>query len=179
MRCPLFLSGLLLAALALGACSRETTMQDNTGPHPSGDPEKKSITVWWFQWAPADGLQELGREFEKETGIAVKVEQIPLGSYQEKVFLEFGAAKTRFDVLIGDSQWICRGATKCLYVDLTDWLPTVVDLKSIHPRAAKYLCEYPEGSGKWFAAPCETDAVGLAYRKDWFDDPAEKKAFQD
>ena len=65
-----------------------------------------------------------------------------------------------------------------LYLELTDWLPTVVDMKTIHPRAAKYLCEYPEGSGKWFAAACETDAVGVAYRRDWFEDPAEKVAFQ-
>jgi len=171
----LSLSFLLAAACAgLTACSKDPA----TPASASGAAAAPSIRVWWFQWAPADGLQELGREFQKETGIEVVVEQIPLGSYQEKVFLEFGAARTRFDILIGDSQWIGRGATKGLYVDLTEWLPTVVDLASIHPRAAKYLCEYPEGSGKWFAAPCETDAVGVAYRKDWFEDPAEKQAFQ-
>jgi multiple sugar transport system substrate-binding protein len=167
------LFALTLSLALLGACGK--------GTPPSGESASsgsKSITVWWFQWAPADGLAELGRDFQKETGIAVNVEQIPLGSYQEKTFLEFGAARTRFDIIIGDSQWIGRGATKGLYVDLTDWLPTVVDLKSIHPRAAKYLCEYPEGSGKWFAAPCETDAVGLAYRKDWFDDPTERASFK-
>lgn len=172
MRSPLtFLA--LAAALLLGACGDHPANQ-KTGSAPTSP----SITVWWFQWAPADGLQELGREFQKETGVEVKVEQIPLGSYQEKVFLEFGSARTRFDVVIGDSQWIGRGAAKGLYLELTDWLPTVVDLATIHPRAAKYLCEYPEGSGKWFAAPCETDAVGLAYRKDWFEDAAEKAAFQ-
>ncbi|MBL8695040.1 MAG: sugar ABC transporter substrate-binding protein [Planctomycetes bacterium] len=148
-------------------------------PHAEAAPQKGgSLTIWWFQWAPADGLQELGKEFEKETGIAVKVQQIPLASYQDKVFLEFGASKTQFDILIGDSQWIGRGASKGLYVDLTDWLKTVTNLETIHPRAARYLCEYPEGSGKWFAAPAETDAVGIAYRKDWFEDAAEKAAFQ-
>jgi multiple sugar transport system substrate-binding protein len=164
---------LVLLAVLCSACSEEKAPASS-----SGAGAKPAITVWWFQWAPADGLAELGREFEKETGVAVNVEQIPLGSYQEKVFLEFGAPRSRFDVVIGDSQWIGRGASKGLYLELTDWLPTVVDLKSIHPRAARYLCEYPEKSGKWFAAPCETDAVGLAYRKDWFDDPKEKEAFQ-
>lgn len=164
------------ALLALVACGdREPHVYDIHDDDPAA---KKSIVVWWFQWAPADGLAELGKDFEKETGIAVNVEQIPLSSYQDKTFLEFGASRTRFDILIGDSQWIGRGATKGLYVELTDWLPTVVDLKSIHPRAAKYLCEYPEGSGKWFAAPCETDAIGLAYRKDWFEDAQEKAAFR-
>ncbi len=145
----------------------------------AGEADEKAITIWWFQWEPATGLQELGDEFAAETGIAVNVQQIPLSSYQDKVFLEFGNSRTAFDVVIGDSQWIGRGATKGLYEDLTDWLPTVVDLDTIHPRAARYLCEYPSGSGRWYAAPCETDAVGLAYRRDWFEDPAEKAAFEE
>ncbi len=159
-------SFLALAAL-LSACSTK-----------SSEAEVQPLSIWWFQWEPAAGLQELAHEFTAETGITVEVRQIPLSSYQDQVFLEFGNPRTSFDVVIGDSQWIGRGATKGLYEELTDWLPTVVDLKSIHPRAAKYLCEYPEGSGRWYAAPCETDAVGLGYRRDWFEDPAEKKAFR-
>ena len=139
---------------------------------------KKSITIWWAQWDPADGLQELGRKFERETGIAVDVHQIPWSSYQDQVFLNFGNRKTDFDIVIGDSQWIGRGATRGLYLDLTDWLPTAVDMTSVHPRAARYLCEYPPGSEKFYAAPCETDAVGFVYRKDWFEDPAEQAAFK-
>ena len=166
-------------ALPLAACSKEESREPaGSAANTPASSAAKSITVWWFQWEPASGLAELGKDFEKETGIAVKVEQIPLGSYQEKVFLEFGGARTKFDIVIGDSQWIGRGATKGLYVELTDWLKTVVDLNTIHPRAAKYLCEYPGGSGKWFAAPCETDAIGMAYRKDWFDDPKEQAAFE-
>lgn len=166
-----------LFALGLSACSGEASSPQGNGA-PAANASKPSIKIWWFQWDPATGLQELGREFESETGIAVEVQQIPLASYQEKVFLEFGGSRTNFDIVIGDSQWIGRGASGGLYVELTDWLPTVVDLATIHPRAAKYLCEYPEGSGRWYAAPCETDAVGLAYRKDWFEDPAERSAFQ-
>jgi len=159
--------GLALALALLVACSSESSAGS-----------ANVLTIWWFQWDPATGLGELGQEFETETGITVNVRQIPLSSYQDQVFLEFGNDPTAFDIVIGDSQWIGRGASKGLYEELTDWLPTVVDLDSIHPRAARYLCEYPAGSGRWFAAPCETDASGLAYRKDWFEDPAEQAAFQ-
>jgi multiple sugar transport system substrate-binding protein len=137
----------------------------------------ESITIWWAQWAPADGLQQLGDVFTKETGIQVQVHQIPWSNYQDQVFLDFGNAKTSFDAVVGDSQWIGRGATKGLYLDLSTWLPGAVDLALIHPKALTYLCEYPAGSRKYFAAPCETDAVGFAYRKDWFEDPAERAAF--
>ena len=100
-----------------------------------GDVAAKSITIWWAQWAPAEGLQELGNEFEKETGIAVNVSQIPWDSYQTKVFMNFANKRTDFDIVVGDSQWIGVGATKGLYLELTDWLPTAVDMDAINERA--------------------------------------------
>ena len=144
----------------------------------AGWAQEKSITIWWAQWEPAAALQELGNQFAEETGIAVSVHQIPWPSYQDQVFLNFGNKQTDFDIVIGDSQWIGRGATKGLYLDLTDWLPEAVDISTIHPRAARYLCEYPAGSGRFFAAPCETDAIGFVYRREWFEDPAEQEAFR-
>src|SRR5262245_24814672 len=92
-------SVLSLLALALTSCSKE----EGGGAASGGKP---ALNIWWFQWAPADGLQELGKEFEKETGIEVKVTQIPIDSYQTKVFLEFGNKQTGFDIVVGDSQWI-------------------------------------------------------------------------
>ena len=139
---------------------------------------EEKVTIWWAQWEPAAALQILGNAFEEETGIAVEVKQIPWPSYQDQVFLNFGNNRTDFDIVIGDSQWIGRGATKGLYLELTDWLPSAVDIETIHPRAARYLCEYPPGSGKFFAAPCETDAIGFVYRKDWFENEGERAAFK-
>jgi len=139
---------------------------------------KKTVTIWWAQWAPADGLQQLGDEFEKETGIAVKVHQIPWTSYQDQVFLNFGNRQTDFDIVVGDSQWIGRCATRGLYLELTDWLPTAVDMGTVNERVKRYMCEYPAGSGRYYAAPCETDAIGFAYRKDWFENAKEKEAFK-
>ncbi len=145
-------------------------------PAVKAPPAKSTLTIWWAQWAPADGLQELAREFDPN--VQVVVQQIPWPSFQDQVFQEFGKSKTAFDVVVGDSQWLGRGATRGLYVDLTSWLPTAVDLNTLHPLAKKYLSEYPTSSGKYFAAPCETDAMGFAYRKDWFADPKERAAFQ-
>src|SRR5690606_1175018 len=38
--------------------------------------------------------------------------------------------------------------------------------------------EYPGGSGKYWSVPLEGDAVGWAYRKDWFEDPTEQANFK-
>lgn len=160
-----------LGVACWGGCGREQS-------EPTDSDAAPSITIWWAQWDPADGLQELGHDFEKETGIKVKVFQISWAQYQRQVFLELGKRNPGFDIVVGDSQWIGKGATEGHYLDLTDWLPNVIDLSEIHPRAALYLCEYPTGSGHYYAAPCETDAVGLVYRKDWFADPANRQIFQ-
>ena len=138
----------------------------------------ESITIWWAQWDPAAALQELSKEFTKESGTAVIVHQIPWPSYHDQVFLNFGNRQTDFDIVVGDSQWIGRGAQSGLYLELTDWLPKAVDMESVHPLAIRYLCEYPSGSSRYFAAPCETDAIGFAYRRDWFEDPKEQTAFK-
>jgi maltose-binding protein MalE len=89
----------------------------------------QTLTIWWAQWAPADGLQALGNEFGRKEDVSVKVHQIPWSNFQDQVFQEFGRQETAFDIVVGDSQWLGRGATSGLYVDLTSWLPTAVDLK--------------------------------------------------
>ncbi len=176
----IFLSATLLALLS--SC-KHTPSQSDPSPASSavlGIPTEagKTVTIWWAQWAPADGLQQLAQEYEKQTNVAIRVHQIPWSSYQDQVFLNFGNKTTSFDIVVGDSQWLGRGATGKLYLDLTDWLPSVVNLSTIHPQALRYLCEYPAGSHHYFAAPGETDAVGFAYRKDWFSDPKEQAAFK-
>ncbi|NIM99915.1 MAG: extracellular solute-binding protein, partial [candidate division Zixibacteria bacterium] len=123
-------------------------------------------------------LQELVGDFEKETGIKVNVETTSWGSFQTETFQEFAAKGDGFDMVVGDSQWLGAGAINAHYVELTDWfMKNNVD-KIMTPAAVQYYAEYPAGSKKYWAVPLEGDACGWAYRKDWFEDPEEKGAFQ-
>jgi len=160
-------------AVLLAACGG-----DGASGSDGSDGSAPTLTIWWAEWQPSANLQELSAEFTAETGIAVEVKQIPWPDYQNQVFLEFGNPETAFDLVVGDSQWIGYGAERGLYLELTDWMEENVDVDALHPKAAKYLCEYPTGSGRYYAAPCETDAVGFAYRSDWFEDDAERAAFE-
>jgi len=177
-------SSIIAASMAcsltlMGGCQKKSAPDPGAGAAVPATPEaKKSLTIWWAQWAPADGLQELAAEFAQKENVEIKVHQIPWSSFQDQVFQEFGKNQTAFDIVVGDSQWLGRGATKGLYVDLTAWLPTAVAIDGLHPLAFKYLAEYPTGTPHYYAAPAETDAMGWAYRKDWFDDPAEQAAFK-
>ena len=42
-------------------------------PHEATSPPKQALTIWWAQWDPSVGLQELGLEYEKATGVKVSV----------------------------------------------------------------------------------------------------------
>jgi len=140
--------------------------------------EEVTLTIAWAEWDPANFLVELSKDFTKETGIPVTVEAIPWGQFETKVFTNFAAKGDTYDIVVGDSQWLGRGAEGNHYVDLTEWMKTTGIGATISPLALKYLGEYPKGSGKYYAVPAEGDANGFAYRKDLFGDPKEQEAFK-
>ena len=140
--------------------------------------QEKSLTIFWAEWDPANYLQELGNEYEKETGVKITVETTPWSDFQTKAFTEFNAHGDAYDLVVGDSQWLGAGSTGGHYVDLTDFFKKH-DLGNVMaPATVKYYSEYPGNSGKYWAIPLEGDAVGWSYRKDWFEDPKEKEAFK-
>jgi multiple sugar transport system substrate-binding protein len=140
--------------------------------------QDKELTIFWAEWDPANYLQELGNEYEKETGVKITVETTPWADFQTKAFTEFNAHGDAYDLVVGDSQWLGAGSTGGHYVDLTDFF-NKHDLKNVMaPATVKYYAEYPGNSGKYWAIPLEGDAVGWSYRKDWFEDPKEKEAFK-
>ena len=178
---------LLWAILGLAACDAGSdASKKSAAPAPSvpgtpaaaGGEDPNALVIWWAQWAPADGLQKLGDEYAAATGQKVKVFQIPWSDFQNKTFQEFGKSRTSFDMVLGDSQWVGRGAEGKLYLELTDWIKANLDLTTFHPKAVSGYCEYPPSSKRYYAVPAETDAMGFAYRKDWFEDPKEKDAFK-
>ena len=80
-------------------------------------------------------------------------------------------------MVVGDSQWLGAGSTQGHYVDLTDFFNEHKLNDVMAPATIKYYAEYPGGS-KYWAIPLEGDAVGWAYRKDWFEDPTEMANFK-
>src|SRR5438093_9770528 len=128
-------------------------------------PAKAAVTelkISWAQWAPADDLQTLVKDYEAKTGIKVTVIQEPWGSYLNRVTAEWTAKGDAFDMLVGDSQWLGQGATQGHYVELTDFMKTNDLAKTVTPATLQYYGEYPAGSGKYWAFQTEGDAKGWA-----------------
>jgi len=120
------------------------------------------LTIFWAEWDPANYLQELCNIFTEETGIVAKVETTPWSDFQTKTFNEFAARGDAYDLVVGDSQWLGRGAMQGHYVELTDWIKERGVDKSMAPATIVAYAEYPKGSGKYWAVPVEGDACGWA-----------------
>ena len=145
---------------------------------PSTDAQEK-LTIAWAQWDPANYLDELSKDFTAETGIEVDLVQISWSHFQDQVFTAFVGKSDRYDIVIGDSQWLGRNSVGGHYVDLTDWINENIDVDSIYATAMEAFAEYPKGSGKYWALPAEVDANGFLYRTDLFEDAGEKAAFKE
>ena len=135
----------------------------------------KELTIFWAEWDPSNYLQELGNEYTAETGVKVTVTTTPWSDFQTKAFAEFNAHGSAYDLVVGDSQWLGAGSEGGHYVDLTDYFKKNNLGKVFAPATVKAYAEY---NGKDWAVPMEADAAGWSYRKDWFEDPKEMKAFK-
>jgi multiple sugar transport system substrate-binding protein len=154
---------LLVAALSVPAVSAQDVSE---------------LTIWWAQWAPADFLQQIGNDYEAETGIKVTVVQTPWGDYYNRVGTEWAAKGTSYDMIVGDSQWVGQAVTQGHYIDLTDFMTSNGITETVTPATLQYYGEYPTGSGRYYAYPTEGDANGWAYRKDLFEDPQNMADFE-
>jgi multiple sugar transport system substrate-binding protein len=143
--------------------------------HTARADDDKSLTILWAEWDPANYLQELVNDYTAETGVKITVQTTPWPDFQTKAFTEFNAHGDAYDLVVGDSQWLGAGATQGHYVDLTDFFNQHKLNDVMAPATIKYYAEY--GRKDW-AIPLEGDAVGWAYRKDWFEDPKEMAAFK-
>ena len=139
----------------------------------------QELTIFWAEWDPANYLQELVNEYTAETGVTVIVETTPWPDFQTKTFAELNARGDAYDMVVGDSQWLGAASTGGHYVELTDFYAEHGVNDIMTPATVTYYAEYPKDSGRYWSIPAEGDANGWAYRKDWFEDPAEMAAFKE
>jgi multiple sugar transport system substrate-binding protein len=137
---------------------------------------QSTIRIVWAECDPAAFLTELATQFTLETGIAVEIVKYPWPEFQSQVKEIWKSKNDSVDLIIGDSQWLGLAVTQGHYVDLTDFVKSVKNQFS--DQSIEFFAEYPRGSGRYYAVPCENNALGFAYRKDLLEDAAEMAAFK-
>jgi multiple sugar transport system substrate-binding protein len=161
---------MLAVVVPLSAAGKQET---GAAAKPRGE-----ITILWAESQSARWLQELCDLYTEQTGVKVTVEMTPWSDFQTKAFTELAARGDAYDMIIGDSQWLGRGATQGHFVELTQWMKERGVDKSMAAATVGGYSEYPKGSGRYWAIPAQGSASAWMYRKDVFEDPKEKQAFK-
>lgn len=139
------------------------------------------LTVFWHSGGLGDYLVDIAKEYTAQTGVVVRGDFVPYGpQWHDKLAADFAAKSSAVDLTVFDSQSMSEFASGGHVLKLNDLLDKSKTLKAADfvPLALKTYAEFPEGSGNIYAIPVNQDSMGLAYRKDLFEDPKEKEAFQ-
>jgi len=164
----------LLFTLLLCGCGGRRGLPAND---PRAEKQPDWITIYWMRGAPATALQELGKAYEKESGVGVSVVQLARDTYHDQITWYAKGESVPFDAAVVKAHWMPRFVEDGALMDLSEFLKREVGMTQVHPRLREVLCEYPKTSGEYFAAPLYPDALCLAYRQDWFDDPQMRAEF--
>src|ERR1043165_2493424 len=139
----------------------------------------KDITLCWAAWDPANALVELSKDFTTKTGVGMKFEFVPWTSYADRFLNELNSKSTRYDLIIGDSQWIGGSAENGHYVKLNEFFDkNGIKMSDFAQATVTGYSEWPKHTPNYWALPAMGDAVGWTYRKDWFAKPEIKKEFK-
>ena len=141
--------------------------------------QDKTITLCWAAWDPANALVELSKDFTAKSGIKMKFEFVPWTSFADRFLNELNSKGKLCDLMIGDSQWIGGAAENGHYVKLNEFFDkNGIKMSDFMPATVLGYSEWPKNSPNYWALPAMGDAVGWAYRKDWFSKPELQAEFK-
>ena len=170
------------AALTLAACGGGD--DDGGGATAATDATSKlsdkpmTLTFLWFEWPPAQALEELGKEYTKtRPNVTVKVNTVPNPQWHDAIFTQFAARKTNFDMPILDSQNIGEAVENGSIVDLTDFVKENIDTSVYDPYFLAAYGQYPQAQtgeanpdAKTYGLPLLGDTWSMIWRKDLMGD---------
>jgi multiple sugar transport system substrate-binding protein len=149
-----------------------------------------NLHVAWFKWPPGDALQVLGGIYHQiHPNITITVDEPPAAQWNTFQFTQYAAHHTSFQMAVGDSQWLGQEATEKDVLDLTNWIKSNVNVNQYLPYLFAAYSQYPQRQagttggvdlvhGHFYGVPFESDALAFSYRKDLFNNPANKRAFR-
>jgi multiple sugar transport system substrate-binding protein len=137
---------------------------------------KGSVNISYFSWPVADAMKELAAKFGSDSGIAVTWDLVDYGKLKDTIMADLTGKVGKYDLVLPDSYWMWEAAAGGHLVDLTDWIGKNIKAADYQPFLD--FCQFPGGSGKYFAMPFHDDPWIMAYRSDWLTDPNEQAAFK-
>lgn len=155
--------------------------------------------------ADSDAIKSVLEEFRREFGFDIHLDTMPYNSLQQKAFAELASQSSYYDIMIVDTPWMPALTHKILPMadmlldksrangsaplDIQDFIPKVFfDTAVFKPDASNLHWEGgdavdPEAIKRAgfeiYGLPIQANVLTLIYRKDLFDDPAERQAYRE
>ena len=154
--------------------------------------------------ADSDAVKTLLPEFKKSFGIDIAMDTMPYNALQQKVFAELASQSAYYDIIIVDAPWMPAVAEKVLpltdmlqdgkltdaaELDIQDFIPKVFFDTAVYKPGATHL-HWPrpgdtvdpraikQAGFEIYGLPIQANALTLAYRRDLFEDAANKQEYQ-
>jgi multiple sugar transport system substrate-binding protein len=122
-------------------------------------------------------IQYSAPEWEKLTGIKVNTVELPFEELYPKTILEHQAGTGAYDALLISPPWLPDMVQQGVVVPLDDWVKKYgadAEFDDINPA----FRDWQTYQGKVYGLVQDGDVLVTYYRKDLFEDPANKEAFK-
>ncbi|GAA1478027.1 extracellular solute-binding protein [Nocardioides aestuarii] len=179
----------MVMATALAACGgggggSESDDPEATGPKAPGTipeltDEPITLSFIWFEWPPAQALEDFANsEYAKERpNVTIEVNTVPNANWHDAMFTQFAARQTDFDIAILDSQHIGEAVTNGNILDLTDFVDENIEVDAYDPYLLAAYGQYPQAEtgqrdedASLYGLPLLGDTWTMIYRKDLIGD---------
>lgn len=177
----------MVMATALAACGGGGSESDDpeaAGPKAPGTipeltDEPITLSFIWFEWPPAQALEDFANsEYVKERpNVTIEVNTVPNANWHDAMFTQFAARQTDFDIAILDSQHIGEAVTNGNILDLTDFVEENIEVDAYDPYLLAAYGQYPQAEtgqrdedASLYGLPLLGDTWTMIYRKDLIGD---------
>jgi ABC-type glycerol-3-phosphate transport system substrate-binding protein len=152
--------GVAALSIAMAACSSSGDSGNGSG--------KGTVTVLAEDISYTDNWKKLLPEFEKQTGIDVKIETVPYSDQASKILLNFSQKSSAYDVVFTDNTY-GTGYYQSKYVeDLSPYEKAGKKYNGFDQFYEPYLAPMTK-DGATFGLPVYGESTWLMYRTDLFE----------
>lgn len=174
------LRSVLLGALAatLGTAAYAQSAADRAVDAAKKHAGTEISIVWEAGLQALDPLNFSGPKWEQLTGIKVKVIEVPTSEMFTKILQEHRAGTGAYDALNVIPSWMPDLVRAGALVELDGYVDKNGYREELQTIAPTYRDNQMKVDGKIYGLPDDGDVFVLYYRKDLFEDPANRTAFK-
>jgi len=138
-----------------------------------------TVTLCGVEGPVTRALADLSRLFETETEHIVQFELASPTDFEAAMLERLSERGRGCDLILGRAEWLGEAVRRNAYVELGELIADgIVDPDEFLPAVTFAHSVWPKDGQRYFALPASGDALGWAYRKDWFQRTELRDAFR-